>query len=85
MSQQIAFVVKRIEIDYQFPARLDDLLSVESAIVQIKKASMVFVQKLWRAEVCLCEARVTVACVDLAKMKPIAIPAHIYQCLNQII
>lgn len=84
LAQQLAFVVKKIEIDYRFPARLDDLLSVETTIVALKKASMVFEQKLWRDDVCLTHATVTVACVDLVKMKPMAMPEPIFQALQRV-
>lgn len=84
LEQNLAFVVKKLEIDYKQPARLDDLLSVETKLSEIKKASMTFEQHLWRDEICLCSAKVIVASVDLAKMKPIAIPHAIYQALQAV-
>lgn len=84
LEKQLAFVVKKIEIDYRFPARLDDLLTVESKIIELKKASLVFEQCLYRESLCLSQAKVTVACVNLEKMKPIAIPDVIYQTLQGV-
>lgn len=81
-AKSIVFVVRRIEIDYRFPARLDDLLSVETTISEVKKASIIFKQNLWKGEICLSSAIVTVASVDLAKMKPVAIPDDIRQVLQ---
>lgn len=81
-SQSLAFVVKKIEIDYKFPARLDDLLNVETTLSELKKATFVFNQRLWKEEQCLSEAIVTVACVNLAKMKPVAVPDDIRQALQ---
>lgn len=81
-AQSLAFVVKKIEIDYKFPARLDDLLRVETTISTVKKATLVFEQHLWKDDVCLSSAIVTVASVDLIKMKPIAIPDDIRQALQ---
>ncbi|HGO5815208.1 TPA: tol-pal system-associated acyl-CoA thioesterase [Mannheimia haemolytica] len=83
-AQSIAFVVKKIEIEYKFPARLDDLLNVETTLSAFKKATLIFQQKLWKDGVCLSEANVTVACVDLIKMKPVAIPDDIRQALQKI-
>lgn len=77
LANQIAFVVTKLEIEYKFPARLDDLLVVETKIQSVKKATIVFEQILWRDQTCLTRALVSVACVDLAKMKPIAIPEAI--------
>ncbi|GJH42027.1 tol-pal system-associated acyl-CoA thioesterase [Pasteurella canis] len=73
-ERQLAFVVKTMNIDYCFPARLDDLLIVETIITGVKGASISFIQKLKKNELILCEATVKVACVDLGKMKPVAIP-----------
>lgn len=66
------------------PARLDDQLIVETQVKQIKKASIIFEQKLWRDDVCLCQANVLVATVNLAQMKPIAIPEQIYQVMQAV-
>ncbi|MEN2834629.1 Acyl-CoA thioesterase YbgC [Mannheimia haemolytica] len=82
-SQSLAFVVKRIEIDYKLPARLDDLLNVETTLSELKKATLIFKQRLWKDGDCLSEANVTVACVDLIKMKPVAIPDDIRQALQK--
>ncbi|MGX2985957.1 tol-pal system-associated acyl-CoA thioesterase [Ursidibacter sp. B-7004-1] len=82
LRDKIAFVVKKIEIDYKMPARLDDLLNVETTIIDIKKASILFQQKLLKDNLCLSEAKVLVACVDLNRMKPIAVPQEIYQAMQ---
>lgn len=79
-----AFVVKKLEIDYKIPARLDDLLRVETVVAELKKATIVFQQQLWRDDTCLSEAKVTVASVDLTKMKPVAIPDDIRQALQAV-
>ena len=85
LRDKIAFVVKKIEIDYKIPARLDDLLNVETNIIDIKKASILFQQKLLKDNLCLSEAKVLVACVDLNRMKPIAVPQEIYQAMQQAV
>ena len=76
-EMQLAFVVKTMEIDYCYPARLDDLLLVETVVEEVKGATIRFVQTLKRNETILCKSAVKVACVDLGKMKPVAIPAGI--------
>ncbi|MCT8543683.1 tol-pal system-associated acyl-CoA thioesterase [Glaesserella parasuis] len=85
LSQSIAFVVKKMEIDYKKPAYLDDFLTVKSIISELKGAKIVFKQTLWRGEECLCEVSVVVVSVDLSKMKAIAIPEDIKQAFNAII
>lgn len=42
LEQNLAFVVKRLEIDYNVAARLDDLLTVETQIVKLKKPPSFF-------------------------------------------
>lgn len=85
LADSLAFVVKKMEIDYKIPARLDDLLKVQTKIAELKGAKIVFYQQLWKDEHLLSDAVVTVASVDLKKMKPIAIPANIKQAFQQII
>ncbi|QLB21281.1 tol-pal system-associated acyl-CoA thioesterase [Vespertiliibacter pulmonis] len=84
LAQHVAFVVKHLEIDYKEAARLDDQLIVETKITEIRKASIVFEQFLWKADRCLSLAKVLVATVDLQKMKPIKMPFSIYQALQAV-
>ncbi len=84
LANNIAFVVKNLSIDYKIPARLDDLLTVKTVVYELKKASIVFKQQLWKDDICLSEALVTVASVNLAKMKPVAIPNDILQSLQAV-
>ncbi|MCL7720324.1 MULTISPECIES: tol-pal system-associated acyl-CoA thioesterase [Actinobacillus] len=84
LSKSFAFVVKKLEVDYKVPARLDDLLNVETTVLELKKATIVFQQQLWKDDICLSSAIVTVASVDLTKMKPVAIPAEIRQVLQAV-
>ncbi|QIW16428.1 tol-pal system-associated acyl-CoA thioesterase [Pasteurellaceae bacterium RH1A] len=83
-AENLAFVVKKMEIDYQFPARLDDLLQVETTILELKKASMVFLQRLYKEGQCLSQAKVTVASVNLEKMKPVALPSALSHSLQAV-
>jgi acyl-CoA thioester hydrolase len=78
LEQSVGFVVKRVELDNQAAAKFNELLSIHSEIVELKKASLVFKQKIInQTGKCLVSALIRVACVDLSKMKPIAIPAYI--------
>ncbi|MBN6710312.1 tol-pal system-associated acyl-CoA thioesterase [Haemophilus haemoglobinophilus] len=76
-ENQIAFVVKSMQIEYCVPAKLDDLLVVETCVDTVKGASIVFSQILKRDEEILSESIVKVASVDLIKMKPVAIPKEV--------
>ncbi|WP_448917334.1 tol-pal system-associated acyl-CoA thioesterase [Haemophilus sputorum] len=85
LADNFAFVVKTLTIDYKLPARLDDLLSVQTMVKAVKKATIIFEQNLFKADICLCSAEVTVASVDLIKMKPKAIPQAILDALQAVI
>ncbi|UXI99789.1 tol-pal system-associated acyl-CoA thioesterase [Proteus mirabilis] len=74
----VAFVVRKLTIDYIAPARLDELLKVESEITTLRGVSMTFSQKLINQDgVVLCRADVLVVCVDSLKMKPVGLPKSI--------
>lgn len=78
LEEQIGFVVRKLTIDYHYPARLDDLLEVQSAITEIRRASLTFTQTLMHKNgTLLCRAEVLVACVNISLMKPIALPESI--------
>ena len=68
------FVVKNASIDYQAPARLDDVLKLTLGIEKLGRASVHFVQHAWRGEQLLCSAHVKVGCVDTTTVRPRALP-----------
>jgi len=57
------FVVRRCEIDYHAPARLDDLLDVTAQIVGFRGASMEMAQEVRRGSQVLASVRAILACV----------------------
>ncbi|MDH2997105.1 tol-pal system-associated acyl-CoA thioesterase [Pasteurellaceae bacterium LFhippo2] len=81
-ERELAFPVRKIEIDYKISARLDDLLVVETLVQELKGAKIVFKQRLLRQSECLSEAVVICASVDMARMKPVAIPNDIRQAFT---
>ena len=84
LEEHIAFVVKRCEIDYHIAARFNDQLNVSVEIQQLKKASIVFKQQIICAKGDkISTAIVLVACVDIKRMKPIAIPTKITEELSR--
>lgn len=70
-----AFVVRKMDIDYISPAKLDDMLTIHSEVVQLKRASLVFQQQIVNQDhKLISQATVIIACVDMIKMKPCALP-----------
>lgn len=72
------FPVVRMEIDFRYPARLDDLVRIETELTAVGNTSFTMLQRLLRVhdEKLLVEGRVTLVCVDMA-MKPKRLPAQI--------
>lgn len=78
MAEQVVFVVRKMTLEYLAPARLDDLLDVQSEILSMRHTSLVFSQKIVNAEgKVLNEAEVLIVCVDPLTMKPRALPKSI--------
>jgi acyl-CoA thioester hydrolase len=71
----LAFMVREMHIDFLRPALLDDELIVTVAVKERRAASILFAQTILKADgSCLVRASVRVACVELERMRPAAIP-----------
>jgi acyl-CoA thioester hydrolase len=71
----VVFVVHRLELEYQQPARLYDSLEVTLQPIEIGRARFVAGQDVLRADVALVRSRVTLACVQRSSWRPARIPA----------
>ena len=68
------FVVKNASIDYHAPAKLDDAITLTVSIEKLGHVSVQFVQQAFCGAVLLASARVKVACIDCAALKPCPLP-----------
>jgi len=66
-----AFVVRSMQIDFRKPARMDDVLEITTAPLEVKGASIVLHQRVNRADELLVEATVQVAFVSGGRARPI--------------
>jgi acyl-CoA thioester hydrolase len=80
----LAFAVRSLSAEYLKPARLDDLIQVETSIEDLGRAQVTFAQSIRRGDETLLTATVRVACLDLAKGKPAAIPKPIHEKLKSL-
>ncbi len=73
----LAFAVARLEIDFRRPARMDDLLAVETGVAEVGGASLLLRQRLLRvpADDLLVEASVRVAAVS--RGRAVRLPAGV--------
>ncbi len=79
----IVFVVSETAVQYRAPARLDDTLTIASRIERLGKASVEFVQQAWRGDTLLAVGTIRVGCVELATLKPMALPVPISDALRR--
>lgn len=77
------FPVVHLEIDYRAPAVHDDLLSVETAVLEVRKSSFTLAQRVLRAGdgKLLAEGKVVLACVAPG-MKPQRLPAEFLEAIK---
>lgn len=73
----VVFVVHSMDIDFKKPARFNDLLVVDSELVKISKSSLVFLQRILLGSQLLVKSQVKLACVDVSRFKPTAIPKSV--------
>jgi len=65
-AEPLAFVVRRMTIDWIAPARIDDLLTVTTRFVAVRGARMVLDQAISRGDAAIAAAAVEAACMNLA-------------------
>jgi acyl-CoA thioester hydrolase len=75
-----AFIVRRAEIDYLAPARLDDELTVETRLKEVRGASILLAQDVLRDATLLVRATVLVASVG-AQGRPVRLSAALRSSL----
>ncbi len=65
----IFFVVRAMALDFRRPAVMDDLLAVETRVVEIGGASLDMTQRVLRDDDALVTAQVKVVCVESGRAK----------------
>lgn len=78
-AEAFHFVVRRMTIDWLKPARMDDIVTVETRPGEIKGASLVMVQRVLRGDDVLLTADVLVA--GVVGGRPARLPPSVRQAL----
>ena len=81
LGEGLLLVVHSIDAQYLAPARLDDAVVATATVKKLRRSYVVFEQEVRRDNEVLCRATAKIACVN-DKMKPTAIPTHLYQAIN---
>lgn len=77
------FVVRHIEIDYLKPAYLDDLLTLETSILEMRNTSFIMDHKFYKQDEKICEIKVTLVCVQTNGIKPVRLPEDVRQSFER--
>lgn len=78
----VLFVVRHLEADYFAPAFLDDEITVKTTVEDIRGASFVMEQSVFRRDELLFKMCVTLVCVDTNNKKPVRVPDDMRQALG---
>ncbi|WMS88871.1 tol-pal system-associated acyl-CoA thioesterase [Pleionea litopenaei] len=86
IDQDIAFAVRRAQVDYYRPARFNDALEVVSTIKEIRGVRVLFHQKIVSAndrELVYAEGEILVVCVTLSTMRPRPMPEELLEEMSR--
>ena len=72
----VVFAVRRIEADYLAPARMDDVLRIETRVADQGRVRIVMEQGVFRGAEQLFSAVVTLACI-VESGRPVRVPAPV--------
>ena len=97
-EEQLIFVVRSLNCDYLRPAVFNDELFVSAEILELGRTSIVFEQKVMRAQkdtdqkskdaatcIELARGQVTVVSVDSNRFKPKRLPKNILESIKSVI
>jgi len=85
MKEGITFAVRSAGAEFLKPARLDDLLTVETAIAALGRAQVTFAQRILRDNELLLDAKIRVACIDPARGRPMPMPRALHRQLSALL
>ncbi len=67
-------VVRRLDVEYAAPAKLDDLVVVETRVVAVRGVTLRLDQRMLRGDTTLAVLGVELACIDRETLRPRRIP-----------
>ncbi len=81
-KENVIFVVRKCEIEYISPAKLDDVLEVSVEMKEISAASILMYQEAKRSGTVSSRLNVEVVCVDSKSLKPKRISDNVKNLFN---
>jgi len=77
------FVVRSVEVQYHKPALFNDELSVHATIRNVKRASLMCHQPVYRGDELMVDALVQLACIDADSFSPVAMPVAMHEAFRR--
>ncbi|MFT5354074.1 MAG: acyl-CoA thioester hydrolase [Polyangiales bacterium] len=77
---RVGMAVHHADVRYKLPARFDDEIEAEVWLGEVKRATLRFDYRLWRGEELLSEAKISIACIHLDRMRAIRVPDAVRRC-----
>jgi acyl-CoA thioester hydrolase len=81
-QEKLIFVMRKCDIEYSAPAKLDDLIEVSVAVKQLRASSVLIYQEAKKSEKILTRLHTELVCVDSDSFKPKKIPQNIKNLLH---
>ena len=78
----ILFVVRDIQIRFKKPAKFDDALKVNTALLKVGRSLLEFEQNIYRGDEHLIAAKVDVVCIGADSFRPVSIPNQMMSLLT---
>ncbi|MGD1822774.1 MAG: YbgC/FadM family acyl-CoA thioesterase [Pleomorphochaeta sp.] len=69
LEDKVGFVLKEINVVYNIPAKLDDILDVYTSVESMKLFSITLKQDIKREEELICSIKIKIACINLESNK----------------
>ncbi|ART61665.1 tol-pal system-associated acyl-CoA thioesterase [Kushneria marisflavi] len=82
LERNIALVVRRLECQYRLPAKLDDLLNIETVAGTPRHCTVAFEQRVMRDGKLLFRGMVDIACIDATRYKPVRWPEDLLSAMT---
>jgi acyl-CoA thioester hydrolase len=77
----VGFAVRRCTAEFRQPARLDDALTVRTALKGVEGASIALDQAIWRNATLLVEILLELVCIN-GRFRPVRVPAAVKSAIN---
>ncbi|WP_038053659.1 tol-pal system-associated acyl-CoA thioesterase [Thioalkalivibrio sp. ALJ1] len=78
----IVFAVRRLAVEMQRPAHFNEALVSTCRVQRLRRASVEFEQVVRRDTTVLATGQVGIACVDVARQAPVAVPDEVARAMR---